>query len=81
MAQLNSDDFDFGEAPEKTRFTNLGKRSITQMLENATGDRFESKKQSKHLALTHQSPQVEYHMQLWYARLTAFRRDTLAIKK
>ncbi|KAF2264741.1 hypothetical protein CC78DRAFT_579979 [Lojkania enalia] len=77
---LNSDDYDLGEAPAG-RYAALGKRSIADMLENATGNRFESKKMSKHLRLMHKSPNVKYHMELWHAWLTTFIHDTLVVKK
>jgi hypothetical protein len=76
----DSDDYDLGEAPP-SRYSNLGKRSIDAIFENANSDRLESKKQSKHLQLTMKSPNIEYQIELWHARLTAFRKHTLKIQK
>lgn len=50
------------------------------MLEHAPEDRFESKKAAVHLSLTNKSPNVEYHLELWHARLTAYRGNTLKVK-
>ena len=78
---FRSSDGEFGEPINRYAGVALGKRSIKLMLENATEDRMSSKKASKLLPLTLANPRLEYYCELWHARLTAFRRDTLRVKK
>lgn len=78
MADIDSDDQDFGPAPAP-RFEHAGKRSLQSMLETATDDRMSSKRTVKRLQLTCRSAATEKGIQMWHNRLLAFRRDSLGV--
>lgn len=77
--RLDSSDWEFDAGPANP-FAQAGKASIEAIIQNATRDRFTSKKTSKQLVYVKGSRKTQYVNNLWYERFQAFRQHTLKLK-